>query len=181
MNHFFCLANRLVNGAAVFIVSILLTGSGCQNSRGDKEICGKNVRILLDACFGFGTEGLRLPKDFGEIKARVPNKTVFLCSLTKQPVGDWTNVHEWTDFIYVGGLTIMDDAQLPVIICRAENCGGEFGYVGFLDGSVQQRSKSEIAHLIVEPWAEVKKLDTNQKDELKRRIVVRVPGISKRL
>lgn len=70
--------------------------------------------------------------------------TVFVCPSCLQSgstmmgaVGNSKNIHEWTDYAYVSGLTENDPSNSVVMFCPPQNHKGRGANVGFLGGRVE--------------------------------------------
>lgn len=62
---------------------------------------------------------------------------IFVCRSSGHQVGSSTNIHEWTNYAYVSGLTDKDPENCVVMFCPPENHKGEGANVAFNSGTVQ--------------------------------------------
>lgn len=68
---------------------------------------------------------------------RLGDKAVLICPATGHAAGSLTNIHDWTDYAYVSGLSEADPAGCVVAYCLPENHKGEGASVAFIGGNVQ--------------------------------------------
>jgi len=62
---------------------------------------------------------------------------VFVCRSSGHKAGSSTNIHEWSTYAYVSGLTEKDPSNCVVMFCLPQNHKGRGAYVGFLGGRVE--------------------------------------------
>ncbi len=65
------------------------------------------------------------------------DKAVLVCPASHHKAGSLTNIHDWTDYAYVSGLSEADHAGCVVAYCLPENHKGEGASVAFMGGNVQ--------------------------------------------
>jgi hypothetical protein len=63
-------------------------------------------------------------------------KTVH-CKGSGHQAGTSTNIHSWTDYAYVSGLTDTDNVNCVLAFCLPENHKGEGANVGLIGGRVE--------------------------------------------
>jgi hypothetical protein len=65
------------------------------------------------------------------------DKAILVCPASHTKAGSLSNIHEWTDFAYVSGLSEADHSGCVVAFCLPENHKGEGASVAFIGGNVQ--------------------------------------------
>jgi len=65
------------------------------------------------------------------------DKEVLVCPSSHHKSGALTNIHEWTDYAYVSGLTDGDPSGCVVAFCLPENHKGEGANVAFIGMCIQ--------------------------------------------
>lgn len=124
------------------LLIVVFLGAGCfrrvlydnaAEKAGDVELAKnfERIRYILNYSLDNGDT---FPETLTELGAKsiqwgIPfSKEIFLCPGSGNQAGALTNIDEWTDFIYIGGISagIYHSAQ---VISPPENHGGRFGYV----------------------------------------------------
>lgn len=77
-----------------------------------------------------------------------------VCPSTRSKVGPLKNVREWSDYLYISGLTEDDRPNIALIIEKPGNHQGAGGDVLFIDGHVEWVSDDVLRALLKEPWLE---------------------------
>ncbi len=100
---------------------------------------------------------------------------LFVCPGTGSKPGLMGEIEEWTDYIYIGGLTDNALQNAAQIISPPENHNGKYGYVLFVDGSVWRLPPEQVRRLIKNPFS----MATNEPADVvayeSKRITVNVP------
>ena len=103
------------------------------------------------------------------------NPGLFVCPGTGRKPGLMGEIEEWTDYIYIGGLTDNALQNAAQIISPPENHNGKYGYVLFVDGSVWRLPPEQVRRLIKNPFS----MATNEPADVvayeSKRITVNVP------
>jgi hypothetical protein len=69
------------------------------------------------------------------IEMKLPPK-LFICPQSKHVAGSLSNLNEWTDYVYIHGLSATNDANVPVVFEFPANHNGVGGNVLYNDGSL---------------------------------------------
>lgn len=106
-----------------------------------KSMCLNNLRqTILSMKMYANDNGENYPTSFDDLVGnylKVRDLGVFICRASGHKVGSSTNIHEWTDYAYVSGLTDTDNIDCVVAFCLPENHKGNGSMVGFLGGRVE--------------------------------------------
>lgn len=115
----------------------------------------------------------RFPKEFEAVAQSVPDRSIFLATCDTMRVGSVSNLLEWTDFIYFGG--VAEGSGVPLIISPGENHGGRFAYVVYNDGNLAKVNPDYAARLILQPWVASGNFTERNIKFFKERINVQIP------
>src|SRR6266498_2203496 len=100
---------------------------------------------------------------------------LFVCPGTGSKPGLMGEIEEWTDYIYIGGLTDNALQNAAQIISPPENHNGKCGYVLFVDGSVWRLPPEQVRRLIKNPFSMAAKEPADVVAYENKRITVNVP------
>jgi len=145
------------------------------------NLCVSNmetVRRLVSTC---NPDGIFYPPSLSLVATNATNLAVFLSPTTGHQPGPAKAVDDWTDFIYVGSLPKEMQPYIPLLISPPENHGGGFGLVLWDEFPVTRASPRMIRTLIQQPWALATNASEIRIEELKRRVVVRIPPSLQRI
>ena len=150
---------------SILLAILVLASIPCGNSDRMREsarraTCANNIKqtILFLKMYANDHEDAHPPTytqlvGTNYIIAGSSDLTVFVCPSCLQSgstmmgaVGNSKNIHEWTNYAYVSGLTENDPSNCVVIFCPPQNHKGRGANVGFLGGRVEWYScKSDPA------------------------------------
>lgn len=68
---------------------------------------------------------------------------LFICPTSGNAAGTFETVDEWTDYVYISGLSETNSPSEILMYCPIENHGGEGGNILFLDGHVEWLNSEE--------------------------------------
>ena len=99
----------------------------------------KAIGLILKMYVGDRNETYSYPPDFRGLAYHGGKRSahLYVCTGSGNIKGNMTNVHEWTDYVYVANLTDYDSPDVPIVLCPPENHKGKSGLVLFLDGHVE--------------------------------------------
>lgn len=172
---------------AFFIVGSIFTGCKC-NERGKIDtLTTNNLNVIMSGlCVARHNDG-HYPQMLSELEMfdernrrtnewRVQglNVTRFVCPGTGTRPGSFSNVDEWTDFIYVGN-NIDSRPDVPMIISPPENHDGQYGYVVMPIEGIIRLPSIQVRALINEPWLVATNETEDNLNAIKREISVNVP------
>ena len=109
-----------------------------------------NLGIVLSQYIA--QHGNQFPDSLVAADAWLHDPTYFTCPMTDTQPGTMTNVDEWTDYTYVGGLSPLRVPNPPIMFCPPEHHGGEWGNILFMDGGVETVSAKEYQEFKERPW-----------------------------
>ena len=91
------------------------------------------------------------PDDLAEV-AQATSPKIFFCYSSGNPVGDPTNVMDWTDYVYVPGLSTLSPGDTAVTYCRPGNHGSRGTTVGFVDGHAEWVPSDRYTEVLGTNW-----------------------------
>lgn len=170
--------------AMPLLVSSILTHSGCRDRQkitasaslaqvGD-NLCASNMMAVWWLLRQWQGDGIDFPRDLSAVVSTT-NSAYFLCPGVAREPGPIAAVNDWTDFIYVGGMS-STDPQVAILLSPPEDHGGNFGIVVWEGGYVSRVTPQEFEKLLKAPWC----MATRAQEEgiigqLKKEVTVQVP------
>ena len=76
------------------------------------------------------------------IEMKLPLK-LFVCPMSKHVAGSFSNLNEWTDYVYIAGFSATNQANVPIAVEAQANHNGK-GHVLYNDGSVWVLIEAEL-------------------------------------
>lgn len=125
-----------------FLVLCLIPSSGHHEGEWARRVtCGNNLKqfVLFMKMYANDHEE-KYPVALNDMLGdylKAGDMGIFICPSSGHKVGSSTNIHEWTDYAYVTGLTEADPTNCVVMFCLPENHKGKGANVGFLGGIVR--------------------------------------------
>ena len=123
------------------LVSLLLAAYG-DMQLGQRAACSghlKHIVLFLKIYANDHQETYPLTVDglVGPELMRIGDASILVCPESHHKAGSLSNIHEWTDYAYVSGLTDGDPSDCVVAFCLPENHKGKAAVVGFIGGFVK--------------------------------------------
>jgi len=106
-----------------------------------RVICHNNLRsfVLMMKMYA-GDHHENYPDSFNELAGeylKAGDLRVFTCRASEHQAGSPTNIHAWTDYAYVSGLTDTDNVDCVLAFCLPENHKDDGANVGLIGGRVE--------------------------------------------
>ena len=155
---------------ALFIVISALSGA-CQRRETairEDDLCLTNLAQIYVGMRHWEGDDAIYPPTLTELQGFVPSSQVLVCPATAHRAGSFTNVEQWTDYIYFGNER-EDFLHVALLICPPENHRGKFGHVLWQDGERSRLSSNQVRALVSKPWCMA------ATDQLNAEATVRVP------
>lgn len=148
----FIFAKQFWSGAKAFLAScafglvpgfvVMVMFGSLTHNQSPRITCSNNIKqSLLFMKIYANDNNESYPATFNELVMgnylKVQDLGIFICTASGHKVGSSTNIHEWTDYAYVSGLTDTDTVDCVVAFCLHENHKGEGTEVGFIGGRVE--------------------------------------------
>jgi hypothetical protein len=106
-----------------------------------RTFCRNNIKqITLFLKMYAGDHEGKYPVTFNDAVVgylKTNDMMIFKCPASQHHVGSIINIHDWTDYAYVSGLTEADPTNCVIMFCIPDNHKSEGANVGFLGGNVQ--------------------------------------------
>lgn len=133
------LAGSFVLGLIIFLVTVAVNGA---RTRAQCVSCSSHLKQIvlfmkMYACDHQETYPSTFDDMVGTNYLRLGDKAVLICPATGHAAGSLTNIHHWTDYVYVTGLTEGEPGNGVVAFCLPEHHKGEGANVAFIGGQVQ--------------------------------------------
>jgi hypothetical protein len=175
----FKLADWSVVCGTCCIVSFFLFLFACVSGSGDQKsldtVCEKNLRAIGLLIRLSAPTSPNYPQTFSDLELDTTNINLFICPVTGHKPGNIKKVDEWTDYIYVGGLTQIQDPKVAMLISPSENYNNKKGYILYFSGELEQLPESDIRRLIIEPWYFATNASPYEINILKKQVTVHIP------
>lgn len=172
------LLRRVILPLSLGLLLVLLPGcnSGSRRLTGDVAACRSNLWNIRFALERASWQSLHFPQTLEGVAGFEGDIHNYVCPATHHQPGSITNVSEWTDYIYVGGLTEAQDLRIAMIICPPKNHGGQYGQVAYIDRNiVETLPAEEINKLIKQPWLHATRLSPRALELVKDEANICVP------
>jgi len=133
----FGLAGLLVLAAAVLY--FLLPAIACSRERLPRIKCANNLKQLGLGMKIYATDhDESFPSKLVDIRNYMADQaSLFVCPASGNKSGPIETVDEWTDYVYIVGLSETNAPSEIVMYCPSENHGGDGANIFFADGHVE--------------------------------------------
>ena len=127
----------------VFVAFLVLVAMDGARQLSQQSNCNNNLKeIILFAKMYANDHHESYPAVFEELNdtnycCKHSEASVFVCPGTHHQAGALTNIHEWTDYAYVSGLSESAPSKCVVVFCLPEHHRGSGAYIGFVDGHIE--------------------------------------------
>jgi len=128
-------------GAAFVVFSVLSAVDGARQLS-SQGVCNNNLKqIILFTKMYANDHYESYPAVFEWLNdtnyCNHSKASVFVCPGTHHQAGGLTNIHEWTDYAYVSGLSESAPSKCVVVFCLPSNHQGLGANVGYVDGHIE--------------------------------------------
>jgi hypothetical protein len=165
--------------ALLVLCVLVLSNPGCGNRSANvafsAELCVTNLTAIWWKLIRHMGDGDTFPATLAGLETVGAKPEWFICPGSTNVPASMASVEEWTDFIYVSGVSGASDLYIPLLISPPENHAGEFGIVVWRGGNADRLPPDQVRKLIDEPWARA--MDTRPESIMadKKEIRLRVP------
>jgi len=125
-------------GFMVFFVFVAINGA---RELAKQSLCMNHLKQIVLYVKMYASDNSEVyPATFNDLMVddiKTGNIGAFICPSSHHKSGSLTNIHTWTDYAYVSGLTESDPNNCVVAFCLPENHKGEGASVAFLGGNVE--------------------------------------------
>jgi len=160
-------------------ICLLLAFVSCSSSPSAPQVPGTvetaHLREIYHLLHGYMLAGDSFPGSFADLRPEyVKDPTIFLSTASNIVPGTLATIEEWTDFIYIGGMSL-GTPMAALVISPPENHQGKYGYVLFDGGKISRLSAAETRALILDPLHEETISPVTNVALIRQVMTVRVP------